>query len=56
MIKQTSIDSRKKTKPHQCQKSKRLALKSGIHAHQNLTNDDEVRIPSLSSILLTGVL
>ena len=30
----------------------RLALNSGIQTYQILTNDDEVCIPSLSSILL----
>ena len=29
-----------------------MALKLGIHTYQILTNDDEVRIPSISSILL----
>ena len=29
-----------------------MALNSGIHTYQILTNDDEVCIPSLSSILL----
>ena len=33
-------------------KIKKLALDSGIHTYQILTNDDEVYIPSLSSILL----
>ena len=33
-------------------KNKKLALNSGIQTHQILTNDDEVCIPSLSSILL----
>ena len=31
---------------------KKLALKLGIQTYQILTNDDEVCIPSLSSILL----
>ena len=30
----------------------KLALNSGIQTYQTLTNDDEVCIPSLSSILL----
>ena len=34
------------------QKKKKLALKLGIQNFQILTNDDEVCIPSLSSILL----
>ena len=34
------------------QKNKKLALNLGIQTYQNLTNDDEVCIPSLSSILL----
>ena len=33
-------------------KNKKLALNSGIQAYQILTNDDEVCVPSLSSILL----
>ena len=33
-------------------KFKKLALKLGIQTYQILTNDDEVCIPSLSSILL----
>ena len=33
-------------------KTKKLALNSGIQTYQILTNDDEVCIPSLSSILL----
>ena len=33
-------------------KSKKLALKSGIQAYKILTNDDEVCIPSLSSNLV----
>ena len=32
--------------------NKKLALNSGIKSYQILTNDDEVCIPSLSSILL----
>ena len=34
-------------------KNKKLVLNSGIQSYQILTNDDEVCIPSLSSILLT---
>ena len=34
------------------QKKKKLALKSGIQNFQFLTNDDDVCIPSLSSVLL----
>ena len=34
------------------QKNKKLALKLGIQTYQILTIDDEVCIPSLSSILL----
>ena len=34
------------------QKNKKLALNSGIETNQILTNDDEVCIPRLSSILL----
>ena len=33
-------------------KNKKLALTSGIQTYQTLTNDDEVCIRSLSSILL----
>ena len=33
-------------------KNKKLALNSGIQTYQILTNDDEVCIQSLSSILL----
>ena len=33
-------------------KKKKLALKLGIQAYQILTNDDEVCVPILSSILL----
>ena len=33
-------------------KDKKLALKIGIQTYQILTNDDEVCIPSLSSIFL----
>ena len=33
-------------------KNKKLALNLGIQTYQILTNDDEVCIPSLSSILL----
>ena len=33
-------------------KNKKLDLKLGIQTYQILTNDDEVYIPSLSSILL----
>ena len=33
-------------------KNNKLALKLGIQTYQILTNDDEVCIPSLSSILL----
>ena len=33
-------------------KNKKLALNSGIQTNQILTNDDEVCIPCLSSILL----
>ena len=33
-------------------KNRKLALNSGIQTNQILTNDDEVCIPSLSSILL----
>ena len=32
--------------------NKKLALNSGLQTYQILTNDDEVCIPSLSSILL----
>ena len=34
------------------QKNKKLALKLGIQTYKILTNDDDVCIPSLSSILL----
>jgi hypothetical protein len=33
-------------------KNKKLALNSGIQTNQILKNDDEVCIPSLSSVLL----
>ena len=42
----------KKTKPYKRQKNKNLALRLGIQTYQILTNDDEVCIPSLSSIIL----
>ena len=35
-------------------KNKKLPLNSGIQTYQILTNDDEVCIPSLSSILASG--
>ena len=35
-----------------CQKNKKLSLKLAIQTFQILTNDDEVCIPSASSILL----
>ena len=35
--------------------NKKLALNSGIQTYQILTNDNEVCIPSLSSILLAVV-
>ena len=41
-----------KTKPYKRQNDKKLALKLGIQTYQILTKDDEVSIPSLSSILL----
>ena len=37
------------------QKDQKLALNSGIQTCQILTNDDEICIPSLSSILLAVV-
>ena len=46
------IVSRWQTKPYNCQKYKKLALKLWIQTYQILKNDDEVCIPSLSSILL----
>ena len=36
-------------------KNKKLALNSGIQTNQILTNNDEVCIPSLSSIILAVV-
>ena len=39
-------------KINKCQENKKLALYSGIQTNQILTNDDEVCIPRLSSILL----
>ena len=39
----------------QSQKNKKLALNSGIQTYQILTNDDEVSIPSLSSIFLSVI-
>ena len=48
----TPIVSRSKTKPFKGQKNKKLALNSWIQTYQILTNDDEVCIPSLSSILI----
>jgi hypothetical protein len=39
--------------PYKCKKiNKKLSLNSGIQTNQILTNDDEVCIPRLSSILL----
>ena len=35
--------------------NKKLALKLGIQTYQILTNDDEVCIPSLTSILLAVI-
>ena len=46
---QYSLD---KNKPYKCQKNKKFVLNSGIQTNQILTNDDEVCIPCLSSILL----
>ena len=51
IISLTPIVSRKKTK-YKLEKNKKLPLNSGIQTYQILTNDDEVCIPSLSSILL----
>ena len=42
----------KKTKSYKRKNNKELALQSGIQTYQILTNDDEVCVPSLSSILL----
>ena len=53
MIQWTPIVTRQKNpKPYRHQKNKKLALKFGIQTYQILTNDDEVCIASLSSILL----
>ena len=52
MILLTPIVSRYKTKPYKRPKNKKLALNLGIETYQILTNDDEVCIPSLSSILI----
>ena len=41
--------------PYKRQKDKKLALKLGIQTYQILTNDDELCIPSISSILLAVV-
>ena len=38
--------------PYKLQKNKKLALELGLQTYQILTNDDEVCILSLSSILL----
>ena len=46
------VKKEKKNKPYKRQKNKTLTLNSGIQTYQILTNDDEVCIPSLSSILL----
>ena len=40
---------------NKCQENKKLALDSGIQTNQILTNDDEVCIPRLSSILLAVI-
>ena len=45
------MDYRKK-RPFRCQKNKKLAWYSRTQSKKFLTNDDEVWIPSLSSILL----
>ena len=42
----------KKPRHTNAKKNEKLALKLGIQTYQILTNDDEVCIPSLSSILL----
>ena len=44
--------SRSKSKPYKGQKNKKLSFNSRIQTYQVLTNDDEVCIPSLSSILI----
>ena len=38
--------------PYKLQKNKKLALELGLQTYQILTNDDEVCITSLSTILL----
>ena len=43
-------------KQYERQENKKLALNSGIQTYQILTNDDEVCIPRLSSILLAVIL
>ena len=52
MIWLTSIVSRSKTKPYKRQKNNKLALNSWTQTYQILRNNNEVCIPSLSSILI----
>jgi hypothetical protein len=47
--------SRYTTKPYKCQKKEKNVLKLGIQTYQILTNDDEVCVPSLSSIFLAVI-
>ena len=56
MIQLTPIVSRSKTKPYKSQKNLEFALNSQIQTYQILTNDDEVCIPSISSILIAVLL
>ena len=51
----SQMDSDKKTKPCKRQKDKKLVLKLEIQTYQILKNNDEVCIPSLSSIILAVV-
>ena len=52
MVYLTSIVSSSKNKPYKSQKCKKLTLDSHIQTYQILTNNDEVCIPSISSILI----
>ena len=45
----------KKPSHKNTKKNKKLALELGMQTYQILTNDDEVSIPSLSSILLAVI-
>ena len=53
---QTSRQNLNVLKPYKRQKNKKLALRLGIQTYEILTNDDEVCVPSLSSILLALII